>query len=139
MNALQAYKKIETAAKIVAWGQLFNNLLGLISFFISIYLIWWKWHLGIIGGVFVFFVGIWATNSIFLPALFGILCKPFDEMAKSGAVRLAVLHVINEDTVKKLADTNVTYWPRIIISSMTDEELIQKFGPDLIKENSNIK
>ncbi len=126
MNALQAYKKVEKAATILAWGWLLNNLLGLVSILLLIYF-WWKWHLGILG-VFVLLVGIWIINSVILPALFSILNKPFAEMAKSGAVRLAVLGVISDDMVQQLADTKVEYWPKVIISSMTTEEFRQKMS-----------
>lgn len=139
MNALQAYKKIEKAATILAWGWLLNNLLGLISILVLIYLIWWKWHLGILGGVFVLLAGIWIVNSVVLPALFSLLNKPFAEMAKSEAVRLAVLGVINDELVQKLADTKVEYWPKVIASSMTAEEFRQKIigiSDDAEKEES---
>ncbi len=126
MNALQAFKRVEKAANILAWGWMLNNILGLISILVLFYLIWWKWYFGILGGVFILLAGIWAINSVILPALFSILNKPFVEMAKSGTVRLAVLGVINDDTVQKLADTKVEYWPKVIVSSMTQEEFHQK-------------
>lgn len=125
MNALQAYKKIEKATTILAWGWLLNTLLGLVSILVSIYFIWWVWHLGILG-VFVLLASIWIINSVILPALFSLLNKPFAEMAKSGAVRLAVLGVISDKIVKQLADTKVEYWPKIIASSMTAEEFCEK-------------
>lgn len=128
MNALQAFQKVEKAAAILAWGWMLNNLLGLVSIVVLVYLIWWKWYLGVVG-VLVLLVGIWVINSVILPAVFSILNKPFAEMAKSGAVRLAVLGVIDDETVKKLADTKVEYWPKVIASSMTKEEFREKlFG-----------
>lgn len=125
MNALQAYKKVEKAATILAWGWLLNNFLGLVSILVLVYFIWWRWQLGILG-VLVVLAGIWIINSVALPALFSLLNKPFAEMAKSGAVRLATLGIIDVDTIRKLADTKVEYWPKIIVSSMTQEEFRRK-------------
>lgn len=139
MNALQSYTKIEKAATILVWGWLLNNLLGLISILVMIYLIWWKWHLGILGGVFVLLAGIWIINSVILTALFSLLNKPFAEMAKLEAVRLAVLGIISDELVVKLADTKVEYWPKVIASSMTAEEFRQKIvgiSDDIDKKKS---
>jgi len=121
MNALQAFQKVQKAATILVWGWMLNNLLGLVSIVLLVYLIWWEWHLGIVG-VLVLLVGIWVTNSLILPGLFSILNQPFAQMAKSGAVRLAVLGVIDDETVQKLAETKVEYWPKVIAGSMTAEE-----------------
>jgi hypothetical protein len=121
MNALQAFQKVQKAATILALGWMLWNLLDLVLIGVLAYLIWWKWHLGVLG-VLVLLVGIWIITSKILPALFRILKKPFLEMAKSGAVRLAVLGAIDDDTVVKLADTEVEYWPGVIASSMTNEE-----------------
>jgi uncharacterized membrane protein len=129
MNALQAYKKVEKAATILAWGWLLNNFLSLVSILALIYLIWCKWHLEVLTGTFVLLAGIWIINFVLLPALFSLINKPFAEMAKSGVVKLAVLGVINDELVKQLADKKVEYWPKIIASSMTAEEFRQKiFG-----------
>ena len=125
MNALQAFKKIERAATVLAWGWVLNNLLGLVSIIVLIYLIWWQWLLGI-WGVLALLIGIWVVNSVLLPALFSMLNKPFAEMAKAGAVRLAVLKVIDDDIVKKLADTKVEYWPNVIASSLSQEDFEKK-------------
>jgi len=121
MNALQAFQKVEKAAAILAWGWMLNNLIGLVSIGALVYLIWWQWHLRFLG-IVALLVGIWVINCVALPALFRILNKPFAEMAKSGAVRLATLHAIDDDTVRKLAETKVEYWPKVIASSMTNEE-----------------
>lgn len=125
MNALQAFGKVEKAATILAWGWVLNNLLGLVSTVLLAYFIWWRWQLGILG-VFVLLAGGWAINSVILPTLFGVLSKPFAKMATSGAARLAVLKVIDDDTVRKLADVTVEHWPEIITASMTQEEFRQK-------------
>jgi hypothetical protein len=121
MSALQAFRRIEKAATILTWGWVLNNLLGSVSTVILIYFIWWRWHLGVFG-MLVLLVGVWVINSTILPTLFGVLNKPFAEMAKSGAVRLVVLKAIDDDTVWKLSDTKVEHWPEIIVASMTQEE-----------------
>src|SRR5262249_26470618 len=62
------------------------------------YLIWWEWHL-CIGCLLSPPVGIWGIKSLNLPTLFSNLNPPFAQMAKSGAVRLAVLGVIDHKTL----------------------------------------
>lgn len=121
MTALQAFQKVEKAAAILTWGWMLNNVIGLVSIGVLVYFIWWRWHLGFLG-ILALLVGIGVINAVILPGLFRILNKPFAEMAKSGAVRLATLHAIDDDTVRKLADTKVEYWPKVIASSMTNEE-----------------
>ena len=125
MNALRAFQKVEKAAAILTWGWLINNLVGLISVGVLIYLIWWQWHLRF-WGILALPVGIWVVNCVVLPALFSIINKPFAEMAKSGAVRLATLGAIDDDTVRQLADTKLEHWPRVIASSMTNEEFQER-------------
>jgi len=121
MNAFEAYHKVQKAANILAWGWMLNNLLGLISIIVLIYVIWWVFHLGIIG-VLVLLFGIWLINLVILPSIFAVVNKPLAEMAKSGAVRLGVLGVIDDKTVQKLANEKVEYWPRVIALSMTEDD-----------------
>ena len=129
MNALQAFQKVERAATILVWGWMLNNLLGTISIIVLVYLLWWKWHLGLLG-VVVLLVGIWVINCAILPSVFRIVNKPFAEMAKAGAVRLAVLGAISEETVKKLAEAKVEHWPKLIVQSMAPDEFRQRMTKD---------
>ena len=57
-------------------------------------------------------------------------------MAKSGATRLALLGVIDENTVRKLAESKVEHWPSIIALSMSKEEFEKRISNSLM-ENSN--
>ncbi len=125
MTAFQAFEKIEKASARLMLGWVLNNLLGLVSFVALIYLIWWPWHLGF-WGIPVLLFGIWLINSIALPAVFRIINRPCVDAARSGALLLATSGIINETTVQKLSDTTVEHWPKIITSSMSNEDFQSK-------------
>lgn len=125
MNAKQAYTRVAIASGILAYGWLFNNLIGILSIPVLIYLIWWKWNFGFLG-VVVLIVGVWIFNSVVLPIIFSVLNMPFAALAKSGAVRLGVLGAIDESTVLKLSKTKVEYWPQVIYDSMPEDEFYRR-------------
>jgi len=128
MNPQQSYKKIEKAATILAYGWVANNVIGTISIIFSIYLIWWKWHLGLFG-VLVFILITWLITCVVIPFMFKIFNKPFIEMARQGEFELAELDVINDLIIVKLTNTKVEQWPKCIVQNLSEENLIKIF-PD---------
>lgn len=122
VKAKNAYKKIEKAATILAYGWVANNVIGTISIIFSIYLIWWKWHLGLFG-VLVFILITWLITCVVIPFIFKIFNKPFIEMARQGEFELVELDVIDDLIIVKLTNTKVEQWPKVIVQSLTDEKL----------------
>ncbi|MFA5532160.1 MAG: hypothetical protein WDA13_00985 [Candidatus Shapirobacteria bacterium] len=131
MNPQQSYKKIEKAATILVYGWVANNVIGTISIIFSIYLIWWKWHLGFLG-VLVFIFITWLINGVVLPFVFKIFNKPFAEMARQGEFELAELDVIDDLIIVKLTNTKIEQWPKCIVQNLSEENLIKIF-PDYKK------
>lgn len=131
MNAQKSYKKIEKAAAILVYGWVTNNVVGAISIIFSIYLIWWKWHLGLLG-VLVFILITWLINGVVLPFVFKIFNKPFAEMARQGEVELVEQGVIDDLIIVKLTQIRVEQWPKYIVQNLSDDNLTKIF-PDYKK------
>ena len=125
MNALQAFHKVQKAAAILMIGWMINNILGFASIGVLIYYIWWQWHLGWLG-IVALGIGIWLVNTVALPLLFSLINAPFAQMARSGAIRLIDLGIIDDYTLGKLEKTKVEHWPDVIASSMSNEEFRDK-------------
>ena len=121
-EAKNAYKKIEKAATILAYGWVANNIIGTISIIFSIYFIWWKWHLGLFGAP-VFILITWLITCVVIPFVFKIFNKPFAEMARQGEFELVELGIIDDLIIVKLTNTKVEQWPKVIVQSLTDEKL----------------
>ena len=126
MSPLDEFKKIERAAKLLTWGFMLNNFLGIVSLVLLPYLIWWRWNLGW-PGLLALFAGIWLINSVFLPAVFALVNRPFAESARQAAATLGAMGVLEESTIRQLAATKVEWWPKVIALSMPVEEFCRRF------------
>lgn len=131
MNAQESYKKIEKAATVLVYGWVVNNVIGAISIIFSIYIIWWKWHLGLFG-VLVFIFITWLITCVVIPFIFKIFNKPFTEMARQGEIELAEQGVIDDLIIVKLTQIRVEQWPKCIVQNLSDDNLIKIF-PDYKK------
>ncbi len=122
----QSYKKIEKASStlIVLW--LLNNILGGVGIIISIYLVWWVWHLGFFGVVVLIVMSL-IINSVILPFIFNKINKTFDELAMEGKIELAEVRILDNVTIVKLANAKVEQWPKVIIQNITEENLKKIF------------
>lgn len=114
MNAQQALRRVDRAVLILAWGWILNNVLGAVSIVLLPYLVWWRWGFGILPGIAICLVGFRAINGYILPAIFLCLNHPFALMAKSGAVKLVTLKVLEPDVIFELNQAKVHNWPAII-------------------------
>lgn len=119
MNARQAYKQILKASKVIAYGWVINNLLGLVSILLSIYFVWWKWNMGLLGIIVSFFI-IWFINGLLLPKIFQIINIPFEKKAVNGAETLISLGVISSSTI---INKTIYTWPKYIVQNLTEENI----------------
>ena len=126
MNPRQSYKKIERAASILVCGWVINNVIGTASIIFSIYLIWWKWHFGLLG-ILIFVLLTWLVNGVILPFVFGIFNKPFAILARQGEVELAEQGVIDDLIIVKLTQVKVEQWPKYIVQNLSEENLKKIF------------
>ncbi len=129
MTSHQALHKIVRATKILGWGSFLNNILGGLLLLYLAYWIWWRLEFGFLG-IIVFLISFYIVNSIFLPEVFRVYNYYPVQMAKSGAVRLAVLGLISENDILKLKDESVEQWLEIIIISMGKEKFFEIYNEE---------
>lgn len=122
----QIYKVIEKSSSVLVTNWVINNLLGLLSILLAIYLIWGRWHMGILG-ILVLVANVGFVNGFLLPTIFGIINQPFAEKARSGAIELEDIGIIDVKLSQTLSDTKVEYWPKYIVQGLSEENIKKIF------------
>lgn len=133
MTPLEAYKVVNFSVNVLLFNWVVNNILGFVSLPILAYLTYWKWDLGLLISIPVVLLGLWLINSMLLPKIFAVVNKPFANVASHGAIRLATLKVIDDQTAEKLSATKVEHWIRIINEKIDFSKLNQKSNSDSVK------
>ena len=112
-----AYKTIEKSGIRLYNAWVLNNLIGISSIIIMLYIIWGVWNPNWVIGVIVLLLWSWVINSKVLPYIYGIYNKPIEESAWDAGIFLQNSGKINEEVSVLLTKTKIWKWTAIIKST----------------------
>jgi len=115
MNETQeSIKTIVKCSDRLTVHYMINNILGIASIGLLIYLCWWVWEIGW-WGLPLTLVGIYIFNSVVLQIIFGILNKPIAEKAGENLRFLLYNGTIDSDFYNQISKIKVEHWGDLIL------------------------
>lgn len=124
-EAQEAIKSIIKCSDRLTVHYMINNILGIASIGIIIYMCWWVWEIGW-WGLPITMVGIYVFNSFILKIVFGFLNKPIAEKAGENLQFLLYNGNIDSDFYNQISKIKVEHWGDLILKNA-----------DLTKVNEN--